>query len=104
MTNTGGMTWDCGVVPYIPVPQQWFRRYEGMHEARKKWNLSGIMDSHHYGWFPSVVCECAKWSFWEPAPDMNELLRRIAVRRAIGEREGRPSHSRVRRTAFLHRE
>ncbi len=80
MTNTGGMTWDCGVVPYIPVPQQWFRRYEGMHEARKKWNLSGIMDSHHYGWFPSVVCECAKWSFWEPAPDMNELLRRIAVR------------------------
>lgn len=80
MTNTGGMTWDCGVIPYIPAPQQWFRRYEGMHEARRKWNLSGIMDSHHYGWFPSVVCECAKWSFWEPAPDMNELLRRIAVR------------------------
>ncbi len=80
MTNTGGMTWDCGVIPYVPVPQQWFKRFAGIHEAREKWNLSGLMDSHHYGWFPSVVCECAKWSFWSPTPDMNELLHRIAVR------------------------
>ena len=80
MTNTAGRTWDNGVCPYEPVPQQWFKRFAGIHEAREKWNLSGLMDSHHYGWYPSVVCECAKWSFWSPTPDMNELLHRIAVR------------------------
>jgi hypothetical protein len=80
MSNTGGMTWDMGVVPYIPTPQQWFKRYSELHDAKKKWGLSGLMDSHHYGWWPSPVCECAKWSFWSPEVDLNELLLKIAVR------------------------
>ncbi len=80
MTNTGGMTWDVGVVPYIPTPQQWFKRYAQMHHARKQWNLSGLMDSHHYGWYPSPVSECAKWSFWSPEVDLDEKLRQIAAR------------------------
>ncbi len=80
MTNTGGMTWDCGMLPYTPVPQQWFKRFKGMVEAHEKYGLAGIMDSHHYGWYPSPVCECAKWCFWTNAPDMNELLMKIAVR------------------------
>ena len=85
MTNTAGMTWDCGVIPYVPVPQQWFKRFDAIACAHEKWNLSGLMESHHYGWFPSVICECAKWSFWSPRPDMNQLLRRIAVRDFGGE-------------------
>jgi hypothetical protein len=80
MSNTGGMTWDMGVVPYIPVPQQWFKRYTELHKARKEWNLCGLMDSHHYGWWPSSVCECAKWSFWSPDSDMNDILHKIAIR------------------------
>ena len=80
MTNTAGRTWDGGFVPYIPVPQQWFRRYEGMHNARKNWGLSGVMDSHHFGWYPSVIVECSKWSFWSPQPDMNQVLNKIATR------------------------
>ncbi len=80
MANTAGMTWDCGMIPYVPVPQQWFRRFNAMLDANKKWGLAGVMDSHHYGWYPSPVCECAKWSFWAPKVDLNSVLYRIAVR------------------------
>ncbi len=80
MTNTGGRTWDAGIVPYIPVPQQWMRRYEKMHEARKNYGLCGLMDSHHFGWYPSVISECSKWSFWFPEVNMNDILNRIAAR------------------------
>ena len=80
MTNTAGRTWDNGVCPYEPVPQQWFKRFENMHKARKDWNLSGLMECHHYGWYPSVVSECAKWSFWSPDADLKEILARIAKR------------------------
>ncbi|MBR2500035.1 MAG: hypothetical protein IKB60_03035, partial [Clostridia bacterium] len=27
MTNTGGLTWDLGVIPYQPMPYQWMNRY-----------------------------------------------------------------------------
>ena len=87
MTNTGGRTWDAGIVPYIPVPQQWMRRYEKMHEARRQYGLSGLMDSHHFGWYPSVISECAKWSFWSPETNMKEVLDRIA-RRDFGSEGG----------------
>ena len=30
MANTGGLSWDVGVVPYEPCPYQWKRRYDGM--------------------------------------------------------------------------
>ncbi len=80
MTNTAGMTWDCGMIPYMPVPQQWFKRLDAIHRARENWGLCGLMDSHHYGWFGSPVSECAKWSFWSPAPPMEEILHKIAVR------------------------
>ncbi len=80
ITNTAGATWDCGVLPYIPVPQQWFKRFRSMLEAHRKWNLTGIMDSHHYGWFPGPVAECAKWCFWSPGENPDEILRKIARR------------------------
>ena len=80
ITNTGGRTWDCGVVPYMPVPQQWFKRFRSMLDAHEKWGLSGIMDSHHFGWFPNPVLECARWCFNTPSADPEEILRKIAVR------------------------
>ena len=80
MANTAGRTWDFGVVPYVPAPFQWLRRFEAMLDAHEKWGLSGVMDSHHYGWSPSEVCECAKWSFWKPAVDRKKILEKIAER------------------------
>ena len=80
MSNTGGLTWDIGVIPYEPTPYQWMRRYNGLHEAREKWGLSGLMESHHFGWWPSFISELAKWSYWSPSPSSDEVLRMIAER------------------------
>lgn len=80
MSNTAGMTWDFGVVPYIPVPFQWMKRHEALKDAQEAWGLSGLMESHHYGWWPSVVSELAKWNYWSPSPEPEKILERIAKR------------------------
>ena len=80
MSNTGGLTWDCGVIPYEPAPFQWARRHAALHEARRRWNLSGLMESHHYGWWPSFISELAKGSFWAPSPPAAILARALARR------------------------
>ncbi len=77
MTNTGGRTWDFGVLPYEPMPYQWMRRYEKMRDAHKKWRLSGIMECHHYGFFPSFISKLSKWCFMEPEGDYNEIAKKV---------------------------
>ena len=80
MTNTGGLTWDIGVVPYLPAPYQWMKRYEGMRKAHDEYGLVGLMESHHYGCTPSFITELAKWAFYSPAVDLEDTLRRLVVR------------------------
>jgi hypothetical protein len=80
MTNTGGCTWDFGVTPYEPFPFQWAKRHAAMHDARRKWNLSGLMESHQYGFYPSFVSDFTKWNFWSESPSPDLILKRIAVR------------------------
>ncbi|MDF2686512.1 MAG: hypothetical protein K0S55_1694, partial [Clostridia bacterium] len=53
MSNTAGLTWDIGVIPYEPVPYRWYERQQALHIAREKWGLCGLMESHHFGWWPS---------------------------------------------------
>jgi hypothetical protein len=78
MSNTAGRTWDFGTVPYIPVPFQWGRRHQALHEAREKWGLCGLMESHHYGFYPSIVSELAKWSYWGTAVPTEKTMKRIS--------------------------
>ena len=80
MTNTGGRTWDIGVAPYLPVPYRWMERYRGMRDAHDRFGLSGTMECHHYGFYPSFITELAKWAFHSPTPDLEELLGRIVDR------------------------
>ena len=77
MTNTGGLTWDFGTIPYEPMPQQWMRRYKSMQKAHDEWGLCGIMESHHYGFYPSFISKLSKWCFWEPRADMEAVLAQI---------------------------
>jgi hypothetical protein len=79
MANTGGLSWDIGVIPYQPVPFQWARRYQGLLRARAQ-GLAGLMESHHFGWWPSFVSELAKWAYWEPTTTTEEMAQRLAVR------------------------
>ncbi len=79
MTNTGGLTWDFGVIPYEPMPYQWMRRFEAMRKAHDEWGLQGLMESHHYGFWPSFISKLGKHAFMEPREDMNVLLKKILV-------------------------
>lgn len=80
MSNTGGLTWDIGVIPYEPIPFQWARRYQALLDAHERWGLVGLMESHHYGWWPSFVNELAKWAYWEPRTTTAEMAAKLAVR------------------------
>ncbi len=55
MVNTGGRTWDIGTCPYFPMPNQWIERYKAINEARHLYGLTGLMESHHYGLYPSFI-------------------------------------------------
>ena len=80
MSNTAGLSWDIGVIPYEPIPFQWARRYRGLLQAREKWGLVGLMESHHFGWWPSFVNELAKWAYWEPTTTTEEMAKKLACR------------------------
>ena len=64
--NSAGLTWDYGVIPYDPFQQLWVRRYESMLDAHEKYGLCGLMESHHYGFWPSFIRRIEKWMFNEP--------------------------------------
>jgi hypothetical protein len=84
MCNTGGQTWDFGVIPYQPAPFQWGRRYDALRKSQQEWGLSGLMESHHYGWWPSFVAELAKNAYWSPSEPIEKAAAAIA-RRDYGE-------------------
>jgi hypothetical protein len=80
MTNSGGLTWDIGTVPYEPVPYQWLKRYNAMIDMNENYGLVGSMDSHHFGFYPSFISELAKWCFWTPSPKGEEVIDILAAR------------------------
>lgn len=80
MSNTGGRTWDIGSAPYLPVPQQWAKRYEALRLAKEKYGLCGLMENHHYGWMPSFLDLLAKNAFTTNCMPDDELLEAIAKR------------------------
>ena len=79
-SNTGGRTWDFGTCPYMPVPQQWKRRFDALDAARREYGLCGMIESHHYGWLPNFVSELAKEAFTDGGMDFDSHLRAIAAR------------------------
>ena len=80
MSNTGGLTWDFGTIPYQPCPYQWENRYKGILKAQKDWGLSGLMECHHYGWWPSFISEVEKNALTEGGMPFEEHLRALAAR------------------------
>ena len=80
MSNTAGRTWDFGTAPYEPCPWQWKRRWDAMVRENAEHGLSLLVESHHFGWYPSFVTELAKEAFTEGGIPYDEHIRRIAVR------------------------
>ena len=80
MSNTAGRTWDFGTIPYVPCPYQWMERFNRLKEAQENWGLSGLMESHHFGLFPSVISELSKWAFSTEQVDVEAILEKIIAR------------------------
>ena len=80
MTNTGGLTWDFGTIPYMPCPMLWKKRFDAVVKAHDDWNLAGLMENHHYGWWPNFIAELAKECFTEGGMPFDEHLKTIARR------------------------
>ena len=76
--NSAGLCWDYGVIPYDPFPEMWVRRYNSMLEAREKYGLSGVMESHHFGFWPSFISRIEKMMFTQPFPSGEAVLKAIA--------------------------
>ena len=53
--NAAGLAWDFGCIPYAPFPRHWHDRYDALLKAREDYGLSGIMENHHYGFWPSFI-------------------------------------------------
>jgi len=77
IANTGGKTWDFGAIPYDPAPYRWAERFEALRRAHDENNLTSLMDSIHFGVYPSFITEIAKWAFAEPRVELNEMIPRI---------------------------
>ena len=78
--NAAGLTWDFGTVPYQPVPYQWIKRWENMNKAHDDWGLQGVMENHHYGWWPSFIAELENEVCTEGGEEPGAHLKRIAAR------------------------
>ncbi len=76
--NTAGRTWDYGVAPYEPFPYQWNKRNEALLKAKKEYGLTGLMESHHYGFYPSFISLLAKDTFTKNTLPFEERLLLIA--------------------------
>ena len=77
--NSAGLCWDYGVIPYDPFPEMWVRRYNSMLEAREKYGLSGVMESHHFGFWPSFISRIEKMMFTQPFSSGDEALKAMAA-------------------------
>ena len=75
MTNTAGRTWDFGTVPYLPTPFQWMERCKAVNAARTDYGLCGLMESHHYGAYPSFISKLCGLCF--ASGDFEENLRSV---------------------------
>lgn len=69
--NAGGRTWDFGCMTYEPFPQQWMRRYQAMRDCNEKYNLKGVMECHHFGFWPSFITKIEKkaYEYYSDSPE-----------------------------------
>lgn len=86
IANTGGKTWDFGAIPFDPAPYRWAERFEALRKAHDENNLAALLDSIHFGVYPSFITELAKWAFAEPRVDLNEMIPRLLAMH-FGKRE-----------------
>jgi hypothetical protein len=68
-------TWECGTVPFIPVPNLLFRKAVAMRNV----GVNGVMATWTIGSYPSPNTEAFSLANWNWTLDEQSALRRIAA-------------------------
>lgn len=79
-TNTAGLAWDFGVIPYEPMPYKWIERFENILKAHDEWGLCGMLECIHYGFYPSFISELEKWAFFTHEENLVDILHKLLKR------------------------
>ena len=80
ISNTLGRTWDFGVIPYEPMPEQWIKRYKARIRANEEYGLKGLLENIHYGFYPSFIADIEKQAFFTEVKPLEEVLREVLIR------------------------
>lgn len=80
ISNTSGKTWNFGVVPYMPMPQQYIKRYKNMVSAHEQFSLSGLTENIHYAFYPSMINDLEKQAFFSGGKPLEKALDDILMR------------------------
>lgn len=78
--NTSGRTWDFGVIPYEPMPEQWIKRFKSILKLKEEYNLCGLLENIHYGFHPSMISELEKQAFFTEIQPIEKTLMQILER------------------------
>ncbi|MBE6551008.1 MAG: hypothetical protein E7665_02610 [Ruminococcaceae bacterium] len=79
-SNTGGLAWDIGTIPYIPAPYIWIKRYKNIVECNKEYGLQGLMECHHYGiWPKSIIARLEKLCLTSPEKTPEKHLEELVI-------------------------
>ena len=87
MSNSGGRTWDFGMLPVEYFPEQWKKRYDAMLKCRGDYDLKGVMECHHYGFTPSLINRFEHYCF-TITDDKRNYNTDDCLNRAMAERFG----------------
>ena len=72
-------------MPYEPFPQQWMKRYEEMRKCHEEYNLTGVMECHHFGYYPSFITEIEKLAFEYNSDTPENIIKRVIDKFSEGQ-------------------
>ena len=67
-------SWQFGTSPYLPIPYQWYARYQGLENLK----IDGALETWSYGFKPNFMANIRAWYSWTDAPPLDDLLRKVA--------------------------
>lgn len=87
-SNTGGLAWDVGCIPYLPVPQLWLRRMRALLPYVRNKGADRFYEGHHFGWWPNIANDLMKRLYETPELETDDqtFLSQLAMR-DFGTRE-----------------
>jgi hypothetical protein len=66
------------------MAQRWIERYEKMKQAHRDLGLASLLESIHYGFYPSIISEISKQAFFTEVEPLEVTMKKL-LKRDFGE-------------------